>query len=412
MLRNIDEGVLIALDSLRVNKLRSFLTILGVVIGVATVMTMASIVEGIRTQVFNAVNAAVPNVFYVMRWFGTTPFDPSNPPYEVRIRPALTEADAAAISRAALVRHAALWCRFVSRIEYQDSRTQLAEIWGSDERFIELQGGTLLSGRLFAPSEVRIGAPVTVLASDVAQAIFGRLDPVGRYVRMGNRALLVIGIWQPPDNAFRQPGATTGAFVPYRMAKGSFRFDETRELFVVVLGDLSVSVGDVRDQATVALRRFRGLRPGQPDTFDIITQDQMLQMVDRLTGAFFLVMIALSGVSLLVGGIGVMAIMMVSVTSRTREIGTRKALGATRQEILWQFLVEAATLTLVGGAIGILVGLAAGELMKAGLAIDARPPLWSATVAVLVSIVIGLGFGLYPANRAARMDPVEALRHE
>jgi putative ABC transport system permease protein len=412
MLRNIDEGVLIALDSLRVNKLRSFLTILGVVIGVATVMTMASIVQGIRTQVFNAVNAAVPNTFYVMRWFGTTPFDPSNPPYEVRIRPVLTEADAAAVARADLVRHAALWCRFTSRIEYEASRTQLTEVWGADENFLELQGGTLLKGRLFAPSEVRTGAPVAIIASDVSQTLFGRLDPIGRYVRMGNRALLVIGIWHPPDNAFRQPGASTGAFVPFRMARGSFQFDETREQFIVVLGDRAASVSDVEDQAAIALRRHRGLRPGMPDTFDMLTQDQMLEMVDRLTGAFFLVMVALSGVSLLVGGIGVMAIMMVSVTSRTREIGTRKALGATRQEILWQFLVEAATLTLVGGLIGIIAGLGMGELMKAGLAIDAQPPIWSAVVAMAVSVAIGLGFGLYPANRAARMDPVEALRHE
>ncbi|MFN0180617.1 MAG: ABC transporter permease [Gemmatimonadales bacterium] len=412
MLRNIDEGVLIALDSLRVNKLRSFLTILGVVIGVATVMTMASIVQGIRTQVFNAVNAAVPNTFYVMRWFGTTPFDPSNPPYEVRIRPVLSEADAEAVARADLVRHAALWCRFTSRIEYEASRTQLTEVWGADENFLELQGGTLLRGRLFAPSEVRTGAPVVIIASDVSQTLFGRLDPIGRYVRMGNRALQVIGIWHPPDNAFRQPGASTGAFVPFRMARGSFQFDETREQFIVVLGDRAVSVGDVEDQAAIALRRHRGLRPGMPDTFDMITQDQMLEMVDRLTGAFLLVMVALSGVSLLVGGIGVMAIMMVSVTSRTREIGTRKALGATRQEILWQFLVEAATLTLVGGLIGIVAGLGMGELMKAGLRIDAQPPLWSAAVAVAVSVAIGLGFGLYPANRAARMDPIEALRHE
>jgi len=411
MVRNFDEGVLIALDSLRANKLRSFLTILGVVIGVATVMTMASIVEGIRTQVFNAVNAASPNAFYVMRRFGA-PFDPNNPPYEVRIRPVLSEADAAAINRAETIRHAALWCRFSSRIEYGDARTQITEIWGTDANFLAVQGGTLLSGRLFAPSEVRQGAPVVVLASDAARSLFGTLNPIGRYVRMGNRALLVIGIWHPPDNAFRQPGASTSAFVPYRMAKGSFRFDESQELFIAVLGVPDVSIGQVRDQATLALRRHRGLKPGAPDTFDMVTQDQMLEMIDRLTGAFFLVMVALSGVSLLVGGIGVMAIMMVSVTSRTREIGTRKALGATRREILWQFLVEAASLTLVGGLIGIGAGLLFGELLKVALQIEATPPLWSALVAVIVSVGIGIGFGLYPANRAARMDPVDALRYE
>ncbi|MGE0442599.1 MAG: ABC transporter permease, partial [Gemmatimonadales bacterium] len=149
-----------------------------------------------------------------------------------------------------------------------------------------------------------------------------------------------------------------------------------------------------------------------PDNFDMLSQDQLLEIISNLTGAFFLVMVALSGVALLVGGIGVMAIMMVSVTSRTREIGTRKALGATRREILWQFLVEAASLTLLGGLLGIGAGMSLGELLKRALSIEASPPLWSAVVAVLVSVAIGLGFGLYPANRAARMAPVEALRYE
>jgi putative ABC transport system permease protein len=173
-----------------------------------------------------------------------------------------------------------------------------------------------------------------------------------------------------------------------------------------------VPIPVAQDAVTSALRRARGLKPGAPNTFDLITQDQILDVLGNLTNYFFLAMVALSSVALMVGGIGVMAIMMVSVTDRTREIGLRKAIGATRGEILWQFLVEAATLTLLGGLIGIVVGLAAGEVMKYAMAIDAAVPLWSAGLACAVSIAIGLIFGLYPANRAARMDPVEALRHE
>ena len=149
-----------------------------------------------------------------------------------------------------------------------------------------------------------------------------------------------------------------------------------------------------------------------PNTFDVITQDQILDTIDNLTTAFFGVMVALSSVALLVGGIGVMAIMMVSVTDRTREIGLRKALGATQQEILWQFLVEAATLTLMGGLLGIAFGLGLGQILKRLLDLQSGVPLWSALLATAVSILIGLVFGLLPANRAARMDPVEALRHE
>src|SRR6059036_2488499 len=166
------------------------------------------------------------------------------------------------------------------------------------------------------------------------------------------------------------------------------------------------------DAVTLQLRRMRGIRVGQPNSFDLLTSDQVLSVFDGLTAAFFLVMLVLSSIALMVGGIGVMAIMMVSVTDRTREIGLRKAIGATRREILWQFLVEAATLTLLGGLLGILVGLATGEALKRLLAIDSAVPLWSAGLACGVSIGIGLVFGLYPANRAARMDPVEALRHE
>jgi putative ABC transport system permease protein len=196
------------------------------------------------------------------------------------------------------------------------------------------------------------------------------------------------------------------------VAKHAFNYSDTNDLFIVVLGRAGISVTEAKDQATVALRRTRGLRPSMPNTFDFITQDQILDVIDQLTSMFFLVMTAISSVALLVGGIGVMAIMMVSVTDRTREIGLRMACGATRKEILWQFLVEAATLTLIGGLIGIFFGLGLGELVKRVLAMQSGVPLWSAVVAAMVSIGIGLVFGMLPANRASRMDPVEALRHE
>jgi putative ABC transport system permease protein len=173
-----------------------------------------------------------------------------------------------------------------------------------------------------------------------------------------------------------------------------------------------VTVDRAMDLITVQLRKMRGLRPGEPNSFDMVTSDQVLSLFDRLTGVFFLVMIVLSSVALMVGGIGVMAIMLVSVTHRTREIGVRMALGATRREILWQFLVEAATLTLIGGVIGVAAGLGLGQLLKALLQLESPVPLWSAAVATTVSVGIGLVFGLLPANRAARLDPVEALRYE
>ena len=410
-LRNVDEGLWMALDALRTNKLRSALTILGVVIGVATVMAMASIVEGIRSQIFNAMNTAGPTAFYVVRFFSQTPLNPDNLPYEVRIRPILDERDAVAIRRIPEIQYAGLWVQLFQRMEYQGVSTQTVTVYGADQHYMEILGGTLLRGRFFSPAEMN-GEPVVVLEEESAQRLFGRIDPMGKRIRVGGVALTVIGLYQRPQNIFEPPGQQIGAILPFETARRNYRYDETNGLFISAKAWSNVPVPRAKDLTIAALRNARRLRPSVPNTFDVITQDQILDTVSSLTSAFFGVMVALSSVALLVGGIGVMAIMMVSVTDRTHEIGLRKAVGATRREILWQFLVEAATLTLIGGLIGIGVGLALGHLLKRVLNLESGVPLWSAAVATVVSIVIGLAFGLLPANRAARMDPVEALRHE
>ena len=411
ILRNVDEGVRIALDALRTNKLRSALTILGVVIGVSTVMAMASIVDGIRAQIFNAMNTAGPTAFYVMRFFSQTPLNPDNLPYEVRIRPIVQESDAEAIRAVPGIQYAGIWVQLFQRMEYQGVSSQTLTIYGADQHYMDILGGTLLRGRFFSPAELG-GEPVVVLEEESAQRLFGRTDPLGKRIRIGGVALTVIGLYQRPSNIFEPPGQQTGAIIPFQTARHNYRYDETNGLFISVKSWPSVPVPDAKDLAIAALRKVRRLRPGVPNTFDVITQDQILDTIGNLTTAFFGVMVALSSVALLVGGIGVMAIMMVSVTDRTREIGLRKAVGATRQEILWQFLVEAATLTLIGGLLGIVVGLGMGQVLKTVLKLTSGVPLWSAVLATLVSVAIGLAFGLLPANRAARMDPVEALRHE
>lgn len=412
LLHSLREGVGIALDALRANKLRSALTILGVVIGVATVMAIASMVQGIRIQIFNAIETAGPTAFYVVRFFSQTPLNPDRLPYEVRIRPVVRASDAEAIRRVPEISYAGIWVQLNRRMEHRDERTQALTIFGADDRYMEIQGGTLLRGRFFTRGELSGGEQVAVVEAEVADRLFGELNPIGGSIRIGGVPFGLIGVFQKPENIFEPPGQVIGAVIPFETARQNYRYDETNNLFIAVKPRAGVPAARAQDLTTVALRRERHLRPGTPNTFDLITQDQILDLVGRFTTYFFVAMVALSSVALLVGGIGVMAIMMVSVTDRTREIGLRKAVGATRSEILWQFLVEAATLTFVGGLLGIVVGLGAGEAIKALFGFDSAVPLWSAVVASGVSIGIGLVFGLYPANRAARLDPVEALRHE
>ncbi len=412
-LHAVRESWRIALDQLRANKLRSGLTILGVVIGIATVMAMASIVTGFRELIVNTLEVVGPTTFRILRYFSQTPLNPDALPREVRIRPKLRPVEAAAIARLPEIHYAAIWTQVFQRFEYGGARTQHLSVFGADARFQEILGGTLEDGRVFTAAEQRAGEPVVVLEQRTVDRLFGSVNPLGRFLRIGGQPFRVIGEWRRPTNIFEVPGTPEiAAVVPFEAARRSFLLDELNGLIILVKPRPAVSVSRAMDAATLQLRRLRGLRAGDPNSFDLLTSNQVLSIFDSLTSAFFLVMLVLSSIALMVGGIGVMAIMMVSVTSRTREIGLRKAMGATRRAILSQFVVEAATLTLLGGVIGIALGLGAGEALKGLLDFTTHVPVWSAGVATAVSIGVGIVFGIAPAARAARLDPVEALRHE
>ena len=409
---NIRETITLAFDSLRASKLRSGLTVLGVVIGVSVVMAMASIVEGIRDQIVKTIEIAGPTTFYVMKVFSQTPLNPDRLPKWVRIRPDLTRDEAERIGALPIVQYASIWAQVIQRVEYNGVRTQPQAIMGADDGFTEIQGGELESGRWFTHAELASGSAVAVLDVDVARRLFGAISPLDRLVRLGGRPAHVIGVYQPAANIFKPPGQEIAAIVPYLMLDHQFTIDKTVAQYIPVKPRPGVTVVDAQEAVTIALREMRRLSPGDHNSFDMITQDQILDVFNKLTGVFFLVMIALSGVALLVGGIGVMAVMMISVTERTREIGVRKAVGATRADILLQFLFEAATLTGAGGMIGILVGLGLGRVITVIMHVHAVPPVNLTLVAVVVSVSLGLVFGLLPARRAARLDPIDALRYE
>jgi putative ABC transport system permease protein len=406
------ENLGIALDALRVSKLRSGLTILGVVIGVSTVMTMATIVQGIRDQILTTIEVAGPKTFYVMKIFSRTLVNPDRLPKYIRIRPELTVDEAARIAALPQVKYAAIWAQIQGRLEYQGNRTRPLAIFGADDRYQEIQGGELVEGRWFSRNELKVGAPVVVVAEAHARTLFGRIDPIGRQMMVGGRPVVVIGLYQPPANIFTPPGTEPGAVMPYLFVDHGYHVDKTNALFIPVKPRDDVRVADAQDAVMVALREMRRLHPGDKNNFDLVSQDQILDTFNSITDIFFLVMIVLASVALLVGGIGVMAIMMVSVTARTREIGIRKAMGATQHDILIQFLIEAATLTGIGGVIGILVGITAGKLATLAMDIKAETPFALTLIAVAVSVGIGLVFGVVPARRAAKLDPIEALRYE
>jgi putative ABC transport system permease protein len=330
----------------------------------------------------------------------------------VRVRPNLTKYEADRIAALPEISYGAIWAQIAGRLEYQGQRTQVTQIFGADDRYTEIQGGELTSGRWFTRAELAAGSSVAVVQENAARRLFGRENPVGKTIRLGGRPVEVIGLYVPPENIFAPPGAETGAIVPYVLLDHQFTIDHTNGQYIAIKPRANVTVEQAQEAVTVLLRELRHLRPADKNSFDLMTQDQILDIFDKLTGAFFLVMIVLSSVGLMVGGIGVMAIMMVSVTDRTREIGVRKALGATRGDIMLQFLIEAATLTGIGGVIGIALGLGMGGIVTKLMKVDAAPPASLTAIAVTVSIGIGVIFGLLPARRASRLDPVEALRYE
>ena len=226
----IPEGIGIALDAIGANKLRSGLTILGIVIGVSTVMAMASIVQGIRGQIFETLEIVGPKTFRVLRFLSITPLNPDALPREVRIRPVLSASEAKAIGELDEIHYSSIWVFVFERLTYGETRTQPVAVYGADGRFMEILGGDVTRGRTFTRAEGRAGAPVVVLEIDAAEELFGRQNPLGKMIRIGGKPFRVIGIYQEPENIFQPPGQEIGAIVPFQTAERSFRYDETNAL--------------------------------------------------------------------------------------------------------------------------------------------------------------------------------------
>ena len=410
----LNEIFQMAMDSIRSHKLRSFLTLLGIMIGVMTVIGMVSIIQGLNRSFLAQLEAVGSDIIVV------TKFEPGaqmgHRSEEERQRKDITYEDARALEeecdlvKATAVNIVADFFESIP-IKYQNKKSSDAMVFGMNDKFPQVLSVYLPEkGRFITQQDVTHKSNVCVLGFDLRETLFPHTDPIGKDIRVGAEKFRVVGILEKRGSFF---GMSQDNFVgvPITTFMKYFPYDEST-LEIILTPTKSGYIPDTMDQVINVMRQRRKVPFGEPNDFAVYTQDTIIDLYNQLTGAAYLVMIIISSIGLLVGGIGVMNIMLVSVKERTREIGIRKAIGARSNDILKQFLIEAIFLTGTGGVVGIIIGFGIAFLVKTVTPLPAAVTLWSVILGFTVAVSVGLFFGIFPAQKAARMDPIEALRYE
>lgn len=417
----LSETFTIARRALSANRMRSALALLGIVIGVGTVIGMVSLINGFQRSFQDSIQAFGNNTIYIRRLRPGMQFGGGFPD-SLRQRRAFTIEDGRAILEQAPSVGAISVFKFAFndiRLSHRERVTKPTFVYGTNDELLRTHGYELARGRFFTEQEVRGNANVVVLGKDTWETLFGDANGLGRRVHLNGIPFTVIGEFEPKGKVFGN-NFDEVACVPYPLidkywgtpSQAPPWFPKRGELFLDAIAvSPELSERAVRE-ITEVLRVRRHLPSNKRNDFEVFTDDAFVSLYNTITGGIFALMFLISSISLLVGGIGVMNIMLVAVTERTREIGVRKALGAPRRAILLQFLVEALILTAVGGALGILLGAGVSWVVRAVSSLPTFVSVWSVVVGLLVSSLIGVFFGLYPAMRASRLDPVDALRYE
>ncbi len=408
------ESVKMALDTLRTNKMRSGLTILGIVIGVMTVITISSVINGLNTSVSNLVAQFGTNVLWVFRF----PAIGVRPTSEMLARKQMTYEDMMAMSHLPHVVASTAGLQFTNRsfgigsvvAKFGQRKVENVSLEGDTPTTLTVYDKVLSEGRFFTTTDQERASDVTVLGHDVEQSLFGAIDPIGKDVVIEGRTFTVIGVFEKQKTAFGGGKNPNDSFAYFTMSTFKKLHPEILDYWISAKFDDQKNKALVTEEIRELLRLRRKVRNEADDNFAIFGSDSITRLWDQITGSLFLLMFGLSSVGLMVGGVGVMNIMLVSVTERTREIGVRKAIGATRQTILLQFTLEAIVLCAVGGVLGICAGAVIALVL--GIWIPSQVSLIWITVAFLSSCGIGLVFGIYPAWKAANLNPIDALRYE